>query len=63
MEEIENRLYNNIIINKETECWEFQGALSSSGYGCINYNGKRYNTHRLSWILKNGEIESNIGCG
>jgi len=58
MKDIKERLYGNIIIDKETECWEFQGSLNGNGYGAIKHEGKRYSTHRLSWILTNGEIES-----
>lgn len=45
-------------------CWEWQGYTHpKSGYGIINVRflvrNERY-THRISWILKNGEIPNNL---
>lgn len=59
MDDVKERLYGSIIINQDSGCWEFQRSLNRAGYGCIKYKGKRYGAHRLSWILTNGEIESN----
>ena len=39
----------------KTKCWEWEGA-KSKGYGQFRVNGKKLYSHRISWILKNGEI-------
>ena len=38
--------------NNIEDCWEWNAALRN-GYGCIKYNGKMIDSHRLSWILAN----------
>lgn len=40
------------------ECWEWSGALNSTGYGHLKTPGTRQNilAHRLSFILFNGEL-------
>jgi|688.fasta_scaffold1124452_1 hypothetical protein len=50
------------VLKTET-CWEWQGSLNIKGYGKFharNKNNKIYATHRLSWILNNGEIIDNL---
>lgn len=37
-------------------CWEWTGAMGDYGYGIILYKGKRFAAHRLSWIVRVGEI-------
>lgn len=37
-------------------CWEFSGAISSTGYGKVGFAGKVWNAHRLSWFFHNGNI-------
>lgn len=51
------RLFNNCVLS-ESGCIEWQGCLIR-GYGQIRVrkpSNKLFLTHRLSWILKNGEI-------
>jgi len=40
----------------KTECWEWQKAKSSAGYGQIRLDGKLYYTHRLMYQQEHGEI-------
>lgn len=37
-------------------CWEWQGSLTSYGYGSYSYKGKSYVPHRISYYLYNGTI-------
>ena len=41
---------------KNGDCIEWIGAKYPFGYGVVEHNGIRISTHRLSWILNNGEI-------
>jgi len=38
-------------------CWEWTGALNSTGYGSVAWHGKRYTTHRVAaWLA--GVVDS-----
>lgn len=45
---------------RNTRCREFQGGCDGSGYGLINYKGKKDKTHRVAYKLKIGEIDANL---
>lgn len=58
------RLHNNIYVN-ENQCWIWKKAKTNFGYGNIGAfrKGKKsfnIRTHRLSWLLYNGEIDNNL---
>ena len=36
-----------------TQCWEWQGALTSKGYACANWKGINVVAHRLVWAISN----------
>ncbi len=55
---VEERFWDKV--DKSGECWEWQGAMNSNGYGRPSINGKREYTHRLSWVLTNGEIPDGL---
>lgn len=40
-----------------TPCWEWTGRLDHKGYGRTRYGGgnKHIGTHRLAWLLENGD--------
>lgn len=38
------------------ECWNWKGALSPKGYGCILFNSVMKRAHRVSWEIHNGPI-------
>ncbi len=48
--------WRKVSVGKEYECWNWCGAIVKGGYGIFGFNRKLMMTHRLSWILKNGEI-------
>lgn len=39
-----------------TECWEWQGALTSSGYGNLTWHGLHVQAHRVAYYLARGQI-------
>ena len=40
----------------DTECWEWQGAKNSGGYGALELQGVTYGAHRVSFNQFNGPI-------
>ena len=51
------RLLSKVTYNNK--CMEYNGAISSNGYGVFYLNGKSYNAHKASYILHFGEISNN----
>ena len=47
-------------VDKSGDCWEWLGANNGTGYGHYWYKDKVWNTHRFSWIIKNGEIPAGL---
>lgn len=44
-----DRLLNYIIINQQTNCWEWQGGKNNIGYGMMRDGKKMRTTHRISY--------------
>lgn len=42
-------------VDKTGSCWIFTGAKLKGGYGHFVHLGNHWQTHRLSWFLKNGD--------
>jgi hypothetical protein len=38
-------------IKKTESCWEWQGAVNSTGYGSVGWHGKTYSAHRIAAYL------------
>jgi len=53
-------------VEKTDTCWIWINANKGKDklpYGSLCFRGKRYNAHKLSWIIHNGKvIENNIVC-
>lgn len=47
-------------VEKTDSCWNWTGAISSNGYGSATFESRRISSHRLSWILCNGEIPNGL---
>lgn len=43
-------------VGAPNECWEWQGALTSSGYGSLSWHGQHVQAHRLAFALSGGAI-------
>lgn len=56
MQELQEKIRENIKVSPDTGCWLWQRACSSAGYGALWWGGKMYSTHRLSYTAFNGEI-------
>lgn len=53
------RLFSNIVKEDRgyhSDCWIWQGATTSIGYGQFSYKSKPTSAHRVAFILTNGEI-------
>ncbi len=54
------RLLSRIEIDLDTECWIWQGAKCSEGYGSIGYGPTMFSTHRLAYERLVGPIPSGL---
>ena len=57
------QLYDEIFIErfwskvvKTDECWNWQGAIQSKGYGSVSVAGKSQSAHRVSYEMRYGKI-------
>lgn len=52
------RVFWSCVDNTPTEkgCWFWNGKVDPKGYGYTQYDGKRWTTHRLSYLLRHGKI-------
>lgn len=41
-------------------CWLWQGRVGTHGYGMLSHNGKLTTAHRVSYVLKYGDIPSGM---
>lgn len=57
-EPIGTRLWGRV--EKTATCWLWTGVTNTKGYGLIGHQGKYVSTHRLAWVLTNGEILDNL---
>lgn len=52
--DIKTRLLHKKKVDKDTNCWLWQGEKNREGYGKITFNGKKRLVHRLSAMLFHG---------
>ena len=52
-----NRFWSKVHIGND--CWEWM-AHTQFGYGCFWFNKTMVKAHRMSWIIKNGQIPKGI---
>lgn len=57
---IQERFWDRMTKCPLTKCWEWTGCTTNGGYGHIKFCGKLILTHRLSWLITNGDIPVNI---
>jgi hypothetical protein len=57
---VRDRLLAGLIIDPDSDCVLWSGALGSKGYGSIKVAGKNLMTHRLAWELVNGPIPAGL---
>ena len=63
MENLKQRLLNSIIIDNNTDCWNWSEGKDKDGYGKICVNRKHLRAHRLSYEVFISKFDSkNIIC-
>ena len=46
-----DRFWSKVAKGKANECWLWQGAVSTSGYGSLGWHGRAYVAHRVAaWL-------------
>lgn len=50
------RFYDRIMVDVNSGCWLWTGALGKLGYGNLEYERKCYAAHRLSYEIHHGPI-------
>ena len=55
------RFWENVAVRGRDECWLWMGALTAAGYGTIQWEGKQWLAHRISYILAFGSIPEGDG--
>jgi len=53
---LHERLTEKTEVDAETECWNWIGCLTESGYGQIHCLGKTHRAHRVSYMVHLGPI-------
>lgn len=48
--------WSRVQIGTPDECWEWQGAKTSAGYGNLGWHGTNVQAHRVAYYLRNGGI-------
>jgi hypothetical protein len=52
-----NNFWNKVSKRGENDCWEWKGwRKPGTNYGLVRINGRQLRVHRVSWIIKFGEI-------
>lgn len=51
---IEERFWRHV--HKTEGCWRWTGAISTMGYGVVNLGGRARHAHRVSWMLRHGDM-------
>lgn len=45
----------------DDQCWEWQGAKTSAGYGNLSWHGKHVQAHRMAYALSKGGVALETG--
>lgn len=53
---VEKRLWDNVLIQPDDQCWLWLGCVNHDGYGQIYAWKKHTSAHRVAWILTNGPL-------
>src|SRR5712671_4959057 len=58
---LQRRFWSRVAIRSKNECWIWQGAIKSGGYGVIHYNSlRRITVHRLSFFIHNEYLDEDL---
>lgn len=50
------RFWAKVVILDPGECWPWQGAIDTPGYGAFKAGGRKVNSHRMAYELTHGTI-------
>lgn len=53
--------WSRVHVATTSECWEWKGACTSSGYGNLSWGGKHVQAHRVAYFLSIGGIALQTG--
>jgi hypothetical protein len=60
---LSERFWSKVALGGSDECWEWQAARRTAGYGAFKIGGRQgkiHNAHRIAWVLTHGEIEDEL---
>lgn len=53
--------WSKVLQKSPTDCWEWQGSITSSGYGNLSWHGVMAQAHRVAYYLSYGGIALETG--
>lgn len=56
-----NNFWSKVKKRGKSDCWEWQGAKTSSGYGNLKWDGSSIQAHRVAFYLTDGGISFSTG--
>ncbi len=60
-DEFINRFWEKVDNREKEECWNWQGAIQSKGYGSVGISKKKSAlAHRIAYEITNGEIPNGL---
>lgn len=57
---LEERFWAKVDVRSEDECWEWKASKGKWLYGNFRIDSKTFLAHRVAYMLKNGEIPSEM---
>lgn len=48
------------LVNKQSECWIWEGTTNAGGYGTFQHNGRQVLAHRVAYTLDKGTIPTGL---
>lgn len=54
------RFWSKVDIKVDDECWNWKAYTNRDGYGNFSIGLHRWNAHRVSYMIANGEIPSGL---
>jgi len=57
---LSSRLFPKFDVSTDLECWIWTGAVSSAGYGVVQWDGRVRLAHRVIYELVNGELRDGL---
>ena len=54
------RFWDKVDVRGRDECWEWQASFHSTGYGSFWANDKNVSAHRVSYVIRYGDISNGL---